>query len=304
MLTIVLALFSSFGYGVADFIAGRVSQRVNPALMVLYSQAAQAMIVLVAAIGQPFAAGALAWGTVAGLLNAVGLVLYYQALAQGPAGVVAPLVSSSMVVPVIVSIVTGNLRSPLTLLGLAVVAAGVVVAVMRSHTEPDDRDHLAPSPCRGAQRPRGERVRIDHASTYLVSALIATLAFGGFFLVVDRGSASAGAGVLWVTFGVQLGALPPTIGRVLSGGKNWSLTIERALLPSIAILSIFNLGGDVALAYALAGGNVAIVSVLASLGPVVTGMLARLATNERLTLAQSIGAGLTLFGTLLVAYVS
>jgi hypothetical protein len=35
--------------------------------------------------------------------------------------------------------------------------------------------------------------------------------FGVFFVTVDRGSAAAGDGVLWVTLGIQVGALPVTL---------------------------------------------------------------------------------------------
>jgi drug/metabolite transporter (DMT)-like permease len=39
MTAILLALGSSVGYGVSDFLASRVAKRVPPVLLVLYSQA-------------------------------------------------------------------------------------------------------------------------------------------------------------------------------------------------------------------------------------------------------------------------
>ena len=85
MLAIVLALGSSVGYGVSDFLASRVTKRVAPVLLVLYSQALQSVVLLavVVAVRQPYSAGGLAWGTASGAIGAAGLVAYYQALATG-----------------------------------------------------------------------------------------------------------------------------------------------------------------------------------------------------------------------------
>jgi drug/metabolite transporter (DMT)-like permease len=46
MTAILLALGSSVGYGVSDFLASRVARRVPPVLLVLYSQALQSVVLL------------------------------------------------------------------------------------------------------------------------------------------------------------------------------------------------------------------------------------------------------------------
>ena len=95
MTAILLALGSSVGYGVSDFLASRVARRVPPVLLVLYSQALQSVVLLavVVAVRQPYSPAGLAWGTAAGAVGAVGLVAYYQALATGHTAIVAPLAS-------------------------------------------------------------------------------------------------------------------------------------------------------------------------------------------------------------------
>jgi drug/metabolite transporter (DMT)-like permease len=90
MTAILLALGSSVGYGVSDFLASRVARRVPPVLLVLYGQALQSVVLLVVAVRQPYSAGALAWGTASGAIGAAGLVAYYQALATGQTAIVAP----------------------------------------------------------------------------------------------------------------------------------------------------------------------------------------------------------------------
>jgi drug/metabolite transporter (DMT)-like permease len=44
---LLLALASSASYGTSDFIASRATKRLSPVLLVLYSQAAQAVVLLV-----------------------------------------------------------------------------------------------------------------------------------------------------------------------------------------------------------------------------------------------------------------
>ena len=72
MSAILLALGSSVGYGVSDFLASRVARRVPPVLLVLYSQALQSVVLLVVvvAVRQPYSPGGLAWGTVSGAIGA------------------------------------------------------------------------------------------------------------------------------------------------------------------------------------------------------------------------------------------
>jgi uncharacterized membrane protein len=92
MTAILLALGTSVGYGVRDFLASRVAKRVAPVLLVLYSQALQSVVLLVVvlAVSQPSSRSGLAWGTAAGAVGAAGLVAYYHALATGQTAIVAP----------------------------------------------------------------------------------------------------------------------------------------------------------------------------------------------------------------------
>jgi drug/metabolite transporter (DMT)-like permease len=153
MTAILLALGSSVGYGVSDFLASRVARRVPPVLLVLYSQALQSVVLLalVVAVRQPYSAGGLAWGTASGAIGAAGLVAYYQALATGQTAIVAPLASSGAVLPVLVDLARGERPGPLALAGLVMVLAGIAVTSLASE-EPDE---AAPAPTRAAWPPAG-----------------------------------------------------------------------------------------------------------------------------------------------------
>jgi drug/metabolite transporter (DMT)-like permease len=129
MTAILLALGSSVGYGVSDFLASRVTKRVAPVLLVLYSQALQSVVLLVVvmAVSQPYSGAGLAWGTAAGAVGAAGLVAYYQALAVGQTAIVAPLASTGAVLPLLVDLARGERPGPVALGGLLLVLGGIVV---------------------------------------------------------------------------------------------------------------------------------------------------------------------------------
>jgi drug/metabolite transporter (DMT)-like permease len=216
------------------------------------------------------------------------LVTYYQALATGPTAVVASLAASGAVVPVLVDLVWGEFPGIPAMVGVLVVGAGIVVTTLATSREPTKEP--AP-PCRGAMRPhRGRALGIVRPPRSILLALLTAVLFGTFFLVVDRGSAAAGDGVLWVALGIQLGALPIALLAALSSGGLRGLRVAQpAVLLPVGVLSVLNLVGDVSLSNVVTGAELAVVSVLASLAPVVTVLLARAFTAERLTWLQGAG---------------
>jgi drug/metabolite transporter (DMT)-like permease len=301
MTGILLALGSSLGYGVSDFLASRVARRVAPVLLVLYSQALQSVVLLVVvvAVRQPYSAGGLGWGAVAGAVGAAGLVAYYQALATGQTAIVAPLASSGAVLPLLVDLAGGERPSPLALAGLVLVLVGIVVTSLASAEE--DEDVPAPAPTwHGPPAPR-RRVAVPRPPAPVLLALVAAVCFGLFFVGVDRGGEAAGGGVLWVALGVQVGALPTTLaGALRIRGRRLGFD-DPALLWPVGVLTVLNLSGDASLAYAVTRGDLAVVAVLGSLAPVVTAVCAHVLTAERPAAAQTAGAALAVLGTLVVS---
>jgi drug/metabolite transporter (DMT)-like permease len=299
MTAILLALGSSVGYGVSDFLASRVARWVPPVLLVLYSQALQSVVLLavVVAVRQPYSPAGLAWGTAAGAVGAVGLVAYYQALATGQTAIVAPLASSGAVLPLLVDLARGGRPGPVALAGLVMVLAGIAVTSLASE-EPDEP---APAPTWHGPPAARRRAAGRRPPVPVLLALVAAVLFGLFFVGVDQGGAAAGGGVLWVALGVQLGALPTTLAGAL-GSRGRRLGIgDPALLAPVAALTVLNLSADAFLAYAVTRGDLAVVSVLASLAPVVTAVCAHVLTAERPSAPQTAGAALAVLGTLVVS---
>ena len=70
MLPSVIALLSAFAYGAADFLGGLATHRSNTMAVVIVSQAAGLVLLMVVLLflpGSPPAARDLAWGAIAGL---------------------------------------------------------------------------------------------------------------------------------------------------------------------------------------------------------------------------------------------
>jgi drug/metabolite transporter (DMT)-like permease len=78
------------------------------------------------------------------------------------------------------------------------------------------------------------------------------------------------------------------------GGLRGLRVAQPAVLLPVGALTTLNLAGDASLAYAVTGAELAVVSVLASLVPVVTILLARAFTAERLTQLQGVGVALAM----------
>jgi drug/metabolite transporter (DMT)-like permease len=300
MTAILLALASSVGYGVSDFLASRVAKRVAPVLLVLYSQVLQSVVLLVAVVvfRQPYNAAALGWGTAAGVIGAAGLIAYYQALATGQTAILAPLAASGAVLPLLLDLARGESPGPVALAGLVVVLAGIAVTSLASA----ERDEAAPAPTWHGPPATRRRVAVPRPPLPVLLALVAAVAFGLFFVGVDLGGAAAGGSVLWVALGVQVGALPTTLfGALRRRGRRRLAIDDPALLWPVALLTVLNLSGDAFLAYAVTRGDLAVVSVLASLAPVVTALLALALTAERPGGPQTAGAALAVLGTLVVS---
>jgi drug/metabolite transporter (DMT)-like permease len=300
MTAILLALGSSVGYGVSDFLASRVAKRVAPVLLVLYSQALQSVVLLVVVmvVSQPYSGAGLAWGTAAGAVGAAGLVAYYQALATGQTAIVAPLASSGAVLPLLFDLGRGERPGPVAMAGLVMVLTGIAVTSLASG-EPDEQ---APAPIWHGPPATRRRVAVPRPPVPIGLVRVAAVLFGLFFVAVDLGGGAAGGSVLWVALGVQLGALPTTlIGALRSKGRRSLGIDDPGLLLPVAVLTVLNLSGDAFLAYAVTQGDLAVVAVLASLAPVVTALLAHALTTERPSAPQAAGAALAVLGTLVVS---
>src|SRR5262245_38522949 len=118
----LLALASAVFYGSADFIGGLVSRRLAAIPVVLVSQAAGLVAVVLLLPLLPAASPSSAdiwWGAASGLAGGIGVGLLYHALAIGTMSVVAPPTAvAAVAIPVVASVALGERLELLAMFGI------------------------------------------------------------------------------------------------------------------------------------------------------------------------------------------
>ena len=265
MAAVLLALAASASWGVSDFLGG-LKTRAAPVLTVLsVSQPAGLVllggIVLVRWQAPPHGLPIL-WAVLAGIGGAVGIGALYQGLAVGSMGIVAPITSTSPLIPLTVGLARGERPSAVQLVGIGVAIVGVAFAGW----EPG-----AP----GARR---------RLSTGAGLALLAAVAFGSSQVALQSAAADD---PYWATFILRIASSLLVLAALLrfrpgrSRAGMWVVLIAIGLLDS---------GATELFAVATTKGLLSVVAVLAALYPVLVAILARVVLHERLTVVQRGGA--------------
>ncbi|MBK3574219.1 DMT family transporter [Streptomyces sp. MBT65] len=283
-MTAFFALATSLLWGLADFGGGLLTRRTPALTVVVVSQGIAAAVLgaVVVATGGWTEAGPRLWfAFAAGLVGPVALLSFYKALALGPMGVVSPLATLSVAVPVGVGLFLGERPGLLQVAGIAVAVTGVVLA--------------------GGPQLRGASVQ----RRAILLTLIAALGFGTVFALIAEASTS-------VT-GLFLALFVQRLTNVATGGAALYVSVRRGgaalpdggfpwgSLPALAFVGLADVAANGTYSVAAQHGPVTVAAVLASLYPVVTSLAARGFLRERLRVIQAAGAGLALVGTLLLA---
>jgi len=278
----LLALLSSVLWGTADFLGGSASRRIPVATVLGLSQLTALLgLVPVAVLTGELGADRsyLLPAIGAGMVGMSALAAFYRALATGTMGVVAPIASLGVVVPIAVGLLRGETPSGTQLAGIAVAVAGVVLA-SGPELRGDGRGGAAP----------------------LLLALGAAVGFGLTLVLIAQGASSSVVMTL-LTMRLTAVGLLTTLLLGLAGHRGLDLGITRSGLPLVAAVGAGDVlaNGTFAIATAQAGAFVSVTAVLASLYPVVTVLLARQFDHERLRRVQVIGVVGALGGVVLLA---
>lgn len=272
-----LALLSSLIWGTSDFLGGTATRRIPGPVVVGLSQlvallALAPIAVLVGGDGTSYVVP----GIAAGMVGCVSLAAFYRALATGTMGVVAPIASLGVVVPVVVGLARGEAPGTLQVVGIAAAVVGVV---------------LASGP---------ELSGAAGARPLLLSAMSA-LGFGTALVLVAQGSRGGGVGrvLLVLTVMRMSSVLLLTVLLVLT--RSWRLPVSGRDLPVLAAIGLGDVLANAAYGVASQGGLLSVVAVLGSVYPVMTVLLARQLLHERLRPIQLAGVGTALAGVVLLA---
>ncbi|HWB66279.1 MAG TPA: EamA family transporter [Mycobacteriales bacterium] len=276
----MLALLSSAIWGTSDFLGGTATRRMHPIAVVIVSTVfgGAAALVAAAATGAITAGpGYLGWAALASVSGTTGVVAFYQALATGTMGVIAPTAALGVVVPVIVGLGQGDRPGLAQDAGIVVAIAGVVLA-----SGPE---------IRAAQGPRAAAVRP------LLLALLAAVGFGVAFVAIAHGAETSTLMTLFSMRAISL-VLLLVVAAALGSRR---VVIEPGLVPLVGVVGLLDVSANATFAYATRHGLLSLVSVLSSLYPAVTVLLARFVHVERLRPVQLAGVAGALAGVALIA---
>ncbi len=260
--TVAFALAASITWGAGDFSGGLATRRaqVLSVVVVAYSVGFVMLIGLALVWSEPFPATLdLIWGSMAGLAGAIGLVAFYQALAVGRMGIVAPFAAMlSAATPVLYGAFIEGLPGPIQLIGfmLAFIAVGLIsgLGVVKG-------------------RPRG-----------LGLASLAGLGFGSFYILISRVSHGS---IFWPLAAARFSSLLFLLAVVLI--RNQKLLPEKSVWPVVLLAGALDVTGNVFFVLASHAGRLDVAAILSSLYPAVTVLLATLILRERVTRLQAIG---------------
>jgi drug/metabolite transporter (DMT)-like permease len=280
----VLALTSAAVYGAADFFGGLAARRASAIAIVVVSQCAGLMSLLVVLPLLPAASPAASdwlWGAAAGVTGGTGVALLYRALAITSMAIAAPITAvCAVIVPVAVSIALGERPGTGPLAGIALALASIVlVSQQRAASDVTVAQGFSPA------------VRSSGVATALASGV----AIGLFFLAVAQMRQEAG---LWPLIAAR--------GVSVSMFATLALMTKRSLRMPGSVIRIAVAGGvldmlaNVLYLVASRYGPLSIVVTLSSLYPAGTVLLARTVLGERLSWPQVIGVICALVAVVLI----
>ncbi len=273
-----LALFSSLLFGTSDYIGGHLTKRnkvmtVTGAIQVFGFSVG--LIILL--FTQSWVAPSLSWsgyflpGACAGLIGFAGLNAFFAGLATGRMGVVSPISSLSVMIPVTYSFINGERPSALAITGMVIAFLGAFFG-----SGPEIRGGLSLKP--------------------LLFAAIAAMCFGGAVLFLTIGAKS---NVLMTSLSMRVPVILILIALALKFKTVGSFT--KVDLGLLALAGSCDFIANMALGEATTLGFVSAAVVLSSLYPLVTSVYAFKFSHERLHKLQYLGIVFAVTGVSLIS---
>ncbi len=284
-MTILLSLASSLLWGVADFLGGKTSRGRLTVSVVLFSQLAGLVAVLIVALvtgSITTSPDYVPWAIAAGLTGCCAVVLFYQALAVGTMGVVAPVAALGVVIPVAIGIVRGVMPSTLCIAGIVLAIGGVVVAA----------------------RPADSGARSDRHVRSVLLAVGAAIGFGLLQYAISGGAEYSTVMTMVVmrcTSVPVLAIVTALTLRARNGRHELAQSFSMGVVALIVVIGIFDVGANLLFALATVSGALPVVAVLGSLYPAATVLLARIFDHERMSGVQNAGVLSAITGVAMIA---
>lgn len=275
----LLALLSSLLWGSADYHAGNLSKK-YPAMVVLGINQSFGLIfgIILVILSQEWIAptlssdGYLINGALAGLSGYAGLLCLYAGLSTGRMGVVSPISSLSVLIPLTFALLISDesLSRPVTL--------GVVAAII------------------GAFLASGPEISAGLPIKPILLALGAACGFGAALTFMSIGSEVSS--LLTMTT-MRVTTFFVTVGYFVKRGNFGG--VEKRYIPLLIGIGVSDFLANLLLGVATTKGLVSIAMVLGALYPIATALLAFTFLHERLHKVQYIGIVLAVGGVAVIS---
>lgn len=274
----LLALLSSVLWGTADYLAGNLSKRFKSLAVTGVSQVFGLLFGLSAiVISGEFIAPTLTMdgyfipGIIAGIAGFIGLTAFYTGLATGRMGVVSPISSLSVLIPLVYALMQGERPTQLQTMGIVIAIAGAFMA-----SGPEVKNGLPIKP--------------------LLYALVAAIGFGTALTFITIGSEVDSLHTMTAMrcASVSICVVIALRYRTLGG-------FSKSQLPLLIFIGVADFLANFLLGIATTKGLVSIAMVFGSLFPIVTILLAYKFLHERLHRIQYVGIVAALSGVILIA---
>lgn len=274
----LLALLSSAMWGTADFFAGRLSKKHHPFAVLGFSQvfglAVGILLVVISGSWQGKVLGFdgfLIPGALAGLFGYIGLACLYEGLSTGRMGVVSPISSLSTVIPLAYALITGDVLSTITLLGVVIALVGVFCA-----SGPELSQGLPLKP--------------------ILLALGAAAGFGLALTFIAIGSQSSALLTMVAMRGATFFVTISFVIKYRTTGK-----FSKKEMPVLIFIGAADFLANLLLGIACTKGLVSVAMVFGSLYPIATTVLAYKFLQERLFKVQYLGIALAVIGVSIIS---
>ena len=271
-MAVILALFGSLMWGIADFVGGFTAKKVHVAVVVTISQSFGLVTITLygLASGWNWNTDAWTWALVASVSGFAGLMMFYQALAIGRMGIVSPIAALGALIPLAAGLLAGDQPSAYQYLGIVIAIVGIVFA-----SGPEISGGADPKP------------------VFLAAG--AAVGFGTCFWAMAEGSQYSVLTTMLlmrictVTLGIIAVAL--TVRTISTDAHSWRL---------LAVVGVFDVLANIAFGFATTAGMLSLVGVLGSLYPVATVLLARFILKEKLMAIQYVGVIAAFIGVIAI----
>lgn len=270
----LLALLSAALWGSSDFEGGRISKK-YPAISVLGATQLISLVFgafLVVAVGETHLTSRIFFaGAAAGICGYIGLVCLYAGLSTGKMGVVSPISSLSVLIPMTFALLGGESMSSTKAIGCALAIVG---GFLTSGPEFSQGVTLKP-------------------------LLFATGAAFGFGTALSSMAVGAKDAPILTMVCMRIATAFVTIAIAFRNKGFGGLGRKNA--PSLIFVGVADFGANAALGLAVHTGPVALCMVLGAMYPVFTVLLAYFLLHERLHRAQYLGGALAVAGVALIS---